>query len=60
VIGGDEYGQWIVWQASQDITASVESVELSRDLLQAVAEGVRPVTVEEWQAIADSASEQAD
>jgi hypothetical protein len=60
VIGGDEYGQWIVWQAGQDITASVESVELSRDLLQAVAEGVRPVTVEEWQAIADSASEQAD
>jgi hypothetical protein len=55
VIGADENGGWIVWQAGEGSTAFAETVDLPRDLLRSVAEGVRPVSVAEWEAIAATA-----
>ena len=55
VIGADENGGWIVWRAGEGSTAFVETVDLPRDLLRAVAEGVRPVSIAEWEAIAATA-----
>jgi hypothetical protein len=52
VVGGDENQRWIVWQAGEGSTAFVETVDLPRDLLRSVAEGVRPVSVAEWEAMA--------
>ena len=54
VIGGGESEGWIVWQAGEGSTAFVETVDLPRDL-RSVAEGVRPMSVKEWEAIAASA-----
>ena len=56
VIGADENGGWIVWQAGEGSTAFVETVDLPRDLLRSVADGVRPVSVAEWEAIAATAA----
>jgi hypothetical protein len=36
--------------------ADAETVDLPRDLLRSVAEGVRPVSVAEWETIASSAT----
>jgi hypothetical protein len=54
VIGRNQDETWIVWQAGEGIMAFVESPDLSRDLVAAVAEGVRPVSVAEWETIAGS------
>jgi hypothetical protein len=50
----------ILWEVGEEATAFVAGVDLSPDVLHQVAEGVRPVTLEEWQAIADTGLESVD
>jgi hypothetical protein len=56
--GEGETGQvrTIVWQIDETTTAWVFGLDMPEDLLLEVAEGVRPVSVGEWEAIASTST----
>jgi hypothetical protein len=59
VEGGEgETGQvrTILWQIDEMTTGWVFGIDMPEDLLLEVAEGVRPVSVEEWEEIASTST----
>jgi hypothetical protein len=60
VLAGDEINWWITWAIDDQSTAMVESSDLGPDILRAIAESVGPVSVEEWNDLAASASPSSD
>jgi hypothetical protein len=59
VITGDAIKWWIVWQIDDSSTALVESSDFGPDTLRAIAEGIQPVSSDEWENLAGSASPDA-
>ncbi|MFP4554797.1 MAG: hypothetical protein ACLFRT_13180 [Actinomycetota bacterium] len=54
VIGSDAVNWTVVWQISEDSTAFIQSSDLRPDELMAIAEAVEPVSIDEWENLADS------
>lgn len=54
VVAGDAVNWWIAWQIGEDSTAFIESSDLGPDTLKAIAEAVEPVSIDEWENLANS------
>ena len=55
VIAGDSVNWWIAWDIG-DSTALIESSDLEPDVLRAIAGGVQPVSVTQWENMATLSS----
>ena len=56
VITGNAVNWWIGWQIDDSSTALVESSDFGPDTLRAIAEGIQPVSSDDWESLAGSAS----